>query len=292
MDSSPNVCVWRTVLALAVLVAAGDASAGEQDDNQGLRAATAMQLRAVPIGLSFVSDAGYRLSLSDSDSTLLNDTYAEVGVTNNASPAYLWGGPYVQILPIAVLELRASLQYMGYFGNFGYLMVPDGRTNRDWDVDNIRRFDDQNLGTPSTGWLATGSATGRLKLGNVVGLVPFEFRYLDVNVDGAFYESTFDILLEPRDTYWSLTPTLGYALSFDQLDSYVLPALRWEHTESAGTDITTDIAQIMGLWKLPSNWWSGHKMELIVLGGYWVDHPNRQGTPYLAGVFNVHWANP
>ncbi len=291
-ESTARIPVGWGAALLLVLVGLAEASAEERGEQSGFRAETTMQVRAVPIGLSFVSDAGYRLALSDSESMLLEDTYLELGATNNASPAYLWGGPYVQLLPLTVLELRASLQYVGYFGNFGYLMVPEDESNPDWSVSNIRRFGDEKLGTPTTGWLATGSATGRMKVGNLVGLVPFEYRYVDVDLERPFYESTFDLLLEPRDTYWRLAPTVGYAIPFDDLDSYLLPALRWEHAESAGTDVTRDIAQVMALWKLPGEWWSGHAMELVVLGGYWTNHPNRQETFYLAGTFSVTWASP
>lgn len=283
-----------TIALLVSLLGAANAAAEEnkEPDDEGLRAQTALQLRAVPIGLSFLSDVGYRVPLSDSDSTLLDGTYREIGITNNASPSYMWLGPYVQFLPLAVLELRGSVQYMGYFGTYGYLMTPEDQSDPDWSLDAIDRSDDLDLGVPSKGWQVSGSATGRLKVGNIVSLIPFEYHFVDMAIGETYYESTFDMLLEPTDSYWLLKPMAGYVFQMDSLDSYVLSAFRWEHGQTNRTDVTRDIAQLMGIWKMPGGWWDGHEMQLVVLGGYWVNHPNREGTLYLAGQFKVSWATP
>jgi hypothetical protein len=262
------------------------ASQQEAKDVQGnhLRVHSSFALRAIPIGTQLGVDGGYRMMLFDSESILLKDTYLEAGVTTTTSPSNFWGGAYVEALPVAVLKLRASAQSLNYFGTFGYLGFPEDTANPDWSLDEIGG--DPGQGNAASGYLLNAEATLQAKVGNVVVQVPMKFSYIDMDVDQVYYESSFDFLLEPTDQIWSVTPTLGYVFVMD--GTWVLAGLRWEHAETIESGYSRDMPTAMALWKLPGSLANG-EMKLVGLGGYWFDHPNREGTPYFATQFSVDW---
>jgi hypothetical protein len=93
--------------------------------------------------------------------------------------------------------------------------------------------------------------------------------------------------MQPKDSYWSTKPTLGYLFEFD--DAWLLAGARWQHARTFGTDISRDMPTAMALWKMPWQPFSWGDMKLAVLAGYWVDapHPNRDKTGYLAAELSI-----
>jgi hypothetical protein len=245
---------------------------------------SAFALRAIPIGTNVALDAGYRMMLSDSESILLKDTYIEAGATTTSSPSNFWGGAYIEALPIAVLKLRMAAQSLQYFGTFGYLGFPDDPANPDWSLDAVGG--DPGEGTAASGYLLDAQATLQAKVGNVVVQVPMKYSYINMDVDQAYYESTFDFLLEPTEQMWVVQPMLAYVFVMD--DSWLLTGLRWEHAETVQSGFSRDMPALLGLWKLPGSL-AGGEMKVVGLGGYWFDHPNRANTPYFATKFSVDW---
>lgn len=245
---------------------------------------SAFALRAIPIGTNLALDGGYRMMLSDSESILLKDTYIEAGVTTTSSPSNFWGGAYIEALPVAVLKLRVAAQTLQYFGTFGYLGFPDDPASPDWSLDAIGG--DAGEGNAASGYLLDAQATLQAKVGNVVVQVPMKYSYINMDVDRAYYESTFDFLLEPTDQMWVAQPMLAYVFVMD--GTWVLSGLRWEHAETLESGFSRDMPALLGLWKLPGAL-AGGEMKLVGLGGYWFDHPNRAGTPYFATKFSVDW---
>lgn len=258
-----------------------------EPDNNGLHLQTALGLRYQPIGLRLDVIGGYRVDLFDSESILLKDAYVEGGVWTDISPSNFWVGPYVELLPVAVLKLWASVQSLSYYGTFGYLYEPEDPANPDWDLDTLSNFEIGD-GTPAHGWMVDVRATPQAKVGNVVIQAETQLAYVDMDIDQNYYESSFDFVLEPEDTFWVTRPTLGWV--FVGEDQWLLTGFRWEHGESVGTEITRDMAALLGLWKLP---WKvvGGDAKLALVAGFWVNHPNREEEPlYLASQFSVDWA--
>ena len=259
----------------------------DEDDGTGLHVRSGFALRYEPIGTRLAVDGGYKWSLFDSDSLLLKDTYLEAGVTTETSPSNFWGGPYVEIVPTAVLKLRVAFQSLSYYGTFGYLHIPSDQSNPAWGLDDLDG--DADAGQSASGWMLTLQAQPQAKVGNVVFLAPLQYRWIDMGVDQSYYESSFDMLLEPTDTMWVARPTLGWVFSFEGSDSWLLTGARWEHAQSSGHDLSRDMATFLGLWQLPGDL-SGGTMKWALLTGYWLDHPSRAGTPYLASEFSVDWS--
>jgi hypothetical protein len=265
---------------------AGETVESEQPAGNQVHVLSSFALRAIPIGTQLNVDGGYRFSLFDSDSMLLKDTYVEAGATTFNSPSYFWGGGYIEAVPVAVLQLRASAHWMNYYGTFGYLHMPANPDEPDWSLDALDG--DASAGQSSSGYVLTAEATLRAKVGNIVAMVPFQFRHISMDVDENYYESTFDMLLEPDDQMWTARPMLAYVFVLEDFDSWILTGARWEHAQTIGTEITRDMPGGLALWKLPGSLADG-EMKLALVGGYWLNHPNRQDTVYAASQFSVEW---
>jgi hypothetical protein len=145
-----------------------------------------------------------------------------------------------------------------------------------------------SAGHAASGYMLKATATLQAKLANVVAMVPFQFSYVNMDVDQVYYETSIDFLLAPTDQVWKVQPTVGYVFSMKEYDTWVMAALRWEHAETIETGLSRDLATAMGLWKLPGTLSSG-EMKLVGLGGVWAKHPNREGEPYVAALFSVDW---
>ena len=291
MSLRPNTAFWTFLVAAALCGAAPDRiaaaePAGEGESGPEFRLSSALGLRAVPVGLTLGNDLGARWGLFESESRLLEDTWIEPGITTEISPSNGWGGLYLDAVPVAVLQLHASFQSIHYFGTYGYLHVPADQSEPDWTLDAV---DDRfQAGRPARGWMTTLRARPRVKLGPFVAFVDGEFRWIDMEVDGAYYESTFDVLLEPEDGYYSVVPTAGWVFEFAGTSSWLLTAGAWEHTSTLRTDLTRNMARLLLLWGVPFEV-GGAAPEVAILGGHWVTHPNRAGTWYLAGQISVDW---
>lgn len=282
----PCICALAALMVSLVGSPARAEQSSQSAHDDGWHVRTALALRAVPVGTSLGVDAGYRWQLFDSESLLLKDTYVEAGLTTDTSPSNFWGGAYLEAVPLALLKLELRAQSLSYYGAFGYLYVPDDPADPDWSLDAIDG--DFSAGQAAMGVLLEAKATLRAKVGNVVAMAPLSYTWVRMDVEQAYYESSFDFLMAPTDQMWSIRPLLGYAFVMDEWDSWVLAGLRWEHTETLQTALSRDMPSALALWKLPGAL-AGGEMQLVTLGGYWLSHPNRQDTWYLAGEFSVDW---
>ena len=278
----------RTSWLVALVLMAGTAAA--EPAEQGLRLKADTALRAIPVGINVIADAGYRLPLSASDNLLLRKTYLEGGFTGGLSPAYLWAGGYVEALPLALLQLRASAQYMQFFGTFGHLFEPAaGSGDGGWSLDALKDRGGITEGKVTSGLMLEGRVTPRLKLGNVVAFAELRFLRLSVeDVEDTWYETYYDILLASTDTMFIARPTAGYLLmAEDPTRTFLLAGARWERTITDKTGITRDLLAALLLWKIPTDWWA-RGGQLAFLGGAWLDHPNRS-EPYIAFQFTTEY---
>ncbi|MBA2660729.1 MAG: hypothetical protein H0U74_00415 [Bradymonadaceae bacterium] len=248
-------------------------------------------IRATPVGLNVISDTGYRIGLFDSENPLLKNTYIDSGLTTGISPAYLWAGPYLEILPAAVLKLRVSAQYVNYFGILGYLYKPEA--DQDWGLDKLAEGATNNSGVSGTGWMFEGRVTPQIKIGNVVALAETRFTKLTMDIDANYYEPYFDLLFAPDEFFWITRPTVGYVLGSNPSNSYLLLALRWERAVATTTEVVRDTAGLVYVWKIPSDWISWGEPVLSGFGGVFIGHPNRNPdgvSPYFGTQITVKFA--
>lgn len=274
-------------LVLSWALSSGVQIADAQPAEGGFRAHTDVAVRGIPEGVNAITDLGYRLPLFDSENMVLRGTYLDGGVTTGLSPAYLWAGGYVEALPVAVLQLRAAIQYVQFFGTFGHLFQP--RADGEWDLEALDADGDIDQGKVTHGLMYEGRATPRVKLGNFVAFAEVRFVRFEIeDIEGPWYEPYYDILLEPEDNMLIARPTAGYLLlAEDPKRTYLLLGARWERTLTQGTDLTRDLVAALALWKIPTDWWSTGAPRLAVLAGGWAQHPNDRVLPYVAAQLSM-----
>lgn len=255
---------------------------GEEEGGlDGFHLLSALSIRPYPIGLSWRTQAGYKRGLFESDSILLNNTFVDAGVSTALSPASFWVGPYLEILPLAVLNLRVTAQFLRYFGNFGFLYVPAGG-EQDWSLDALDTSAEQGLGQSTTGLLVEAQATPQMRVGRVVVQAQTTFGWMQMDVEDQYYEPFYDLFFAPTDTFWVTRPTVGYLLGRDLSKGYLLLGARWEHVSIANSRTSRDTVGMLFNWKVPASVMEWGDPALSGFGGVHVDHPNRgRVSPYL-----------
>jgi hypothetical protein len=267
----------------------------EEDDpvaersESGLIITSDLGVRGLPIGLSVFTDIGYRLALFESTSDVLKNTYIDFGATTGLSPAYIWAGGYIEALPVQVLQLRLTAQYLDYWGTFGVPFEFADPQSVEWGIDDLEQADSDGLAEATTGVLLQAQVTPRLKVGNLVITAETSFTHLDMDFDGVYYEPFFDMVLEPRDSFLITRPTIGWVFTMDTLDSWILAGFRWEHAHVYERDYNRELAALLALWKVPPSWVSWGEPKVALVGGWWVDHPARSNEPWIGGQFSFEW---
>jgi hypothetical protein len=270
-----------------------ESTAAEEDTSEAERSEsgwvinTALGVRGLPLGLSVFTDFGYRFALFESASALLKNTYVDAGVATGLSPAYVWAGGYVDALPLQVLGLRFTAQYLDYWGTFGVPFEADNPDDPDWSLDGLDAVQEADGGVPTTGIMLQAQATPRAKVGNLVITAETSFTSLDMDFNDVYYEPFFDLVLDPQDTFLITRPTLGWVFTMDKADSWVLAGFRWEHTHVYGRDYNRELAALLALWKLPSGWIETGEPKVALVGGWWIDHPDRTNEPWIGGQFTM-----
>ncbi len=263
----------------------------KEDIKTGMRYAASLGLRLRPLASGLFLDIGHRWQLSDSDSLLLKDTYFETGLSLAANPANVWLGAYVEAVPLAILRIRAQVNYQRHFGNLGFVFVPDNASATDeapnWDVEDINFSQANDLGRVSNALLAQLEITPRVRLGRFVTILDSRVAMHISDIEGAYHTNRFDVLTESGDLFMVLRPTIGY-LPIQNDDTYLLTALRYERIQNFGaTQMTRDSVGAVFLWGVPKSWdWVMENSQFALLAMYVLDEgptpTDRVGTPVLS----------
>lgn len=283
---------WTSVIAVvmfALMVTMVSSASAEEPivSPEGFHHESQLQVRATPVGLSVTSFTGYRFGLwGDAEGALLEDRYFDVGAVTALSPAYLWGGPYLEIEPVAVLNLQFSAQGLGYFGTFGHLYVPGEDPAAEpgmWNDDTLDRAWEEDLGQSTTGWKVVAQATPQIMLGRWVATAESSYRRINVDLEDSYYEPYYDLLLEPTEDMWLFRPTVGYLFGEDLEESHFLLGLRWERAIATRSEESRDTVAAVVNWGVPSEMLDWGSPSISGLAGAFIDHPTR-GTvyPYFA----------
>lgn len=186
-------------------------------------------LRYNPLGLQERFTVGYRLRLFDkpADDLLLSDSYIWVGATGLQTPAFMRAGPWVRVMPLALLRFQAGYELVQYHGGFDQMLVWGAREVTDYSPDGMEALAAQGT-TRAKGSILTLETRVQAKAGPVAVRATvgrYQFRY---DVDGvAFYDQTLDILAPTDGAVWSTDVDLLYVAS-DKLTAGV----RSTHTRS------------------------------------------------------------
>jgi hypothetical protein len=282
---------WAPIFVLILFLCAFASPAwADTEDVQGLHAHTDAGVRLQPFGLRVINEGGYRLGLFDSTSQLLRDTHVDAGVTTNLSPVSLWAGAYVEVLPVQVLELRASVEQLAYFGSFGHLSEVSRNQQGRFEIPVLDEHNDITSGKASLGVLMRLTATPRIKIGNFVALAETTFGYLRMDdVNTTYYEPILDVVLEPTDTFWEFKPTGGFVVDMGEHMGSFFYGLRYEHTVSTEADFEHDVVLGVLRWTMPRQFHSWGHPKISLAAGGWLKHSMRRGEPYIAVEVGLDW---
>lgn len=116
--TNSTVLILKTAV-LAMLFSAGPAgpaTAAERELRGGLG------LQANPLGLRAEVEASWKWSISRSTHPLVKGAHVAVGISNQISPASSQTQVWLQVSPLAILDIRAGATGIAYFGTFGNLV--------------------------------------------------------------------------------------------------------------------------------------------------------------------------
>lgn len=253
----------------------------------------AIALRGTPLGLNLISDLSLRLPLFEgSESALFQGTYVEAGPTIGISPAYFWGGAFIQALPVAVLQIRGSIQYVNYWGYNQYnVAIEDPQTG--WSLEDLNNAEQRDRITMD-GLMVRAQFTPRYRSGRIVVTMETDIVHIAMNeferdrnappgaFDPEFYHEPYhDIVLEPSDTIIWFKPTVGYLIGSDLSNAFLLLAGRYDHMTTSNSEVTRSIAGLVYLWQIPRHWGLAGQPQLSGFAGAFVNHPSREIAPYF-----------
>ncbi len=271
---------------------AEEAAAAEADPKTGLRIAGSLGLRLRPLATGLFLDVGHRWQLSDSDSLLLKDTYFETGLSLAGNPANVWVGGYIETVPLAILRIRAQVNYQRHFGNLGFVFKPGNADVAgeapNWDVEDINFSQDNDLGRTSNALLAQLEVTPRVRLGRFVTILDSRVVMHVSDIEGAYHTNRFDMLTESGDLFMVLRPTVGFLPIQESGETYLMTAVRYERMQNFGaTGVTRDSVGAVLLWGVPNSWnWVLENSQFALLAMYVLDEgptpTDRVGTPIIS----------
>jgi len=254
------------------------------------RHASVLGVRYNELGLGVFSDTGFRRSLWTGDSVLLQGTYLEGGVVTQLSPANLHPGLYVEVVPLAVLKTRFSVQKLQYFGVLGSMQTvsPD-----DWSPERIEANNDAGRYARTGGSTWTLQQTLRAKVGPVVASVVGTLQRFHFDADAPVYDAVNEVPFAADDDLRSLKGTLGYTVFGEAQtpDSLIVAAL-YEHLSTDALDVRRQTLAGALLWKPPAALWSTGNPTIAGITGVFLDDRYRAGEPYFAAAVAVEFLKP
>lgn len=146
-----------------------------------------------PLGLQDVLDVSWRRSLSSSRNSLLSEAHVSFGFSQRLTPAYDRPGVWLEVAPLSVLDIRAGVEPVVYFGTFKSLLYFPEYSARFDDDARKARADEAGFGLAGRAYVAP---TVKAKVGSVIVRAHAEFDWWRARDKGRFfYEPSRDTLL-------------------------------------------------------------------------------------------------
>jgi hypothetical protein len=242
---------------------------------------SSLSARVNPLSLLHWARLGYRWPLLDSPSPFLQDTRFDVAADVSATPAYVSGGAFAEITPLAILKLRASVQRLYYFGTLGCISeLPDG----DWSPERLKALEDADSGRAMPATRMELGALLQAAIGPVVAFVDNAYAWVLTEVDDPYYDPYDDLLLDPTDGIWSINAVLGVEVT----DGLLLGG-RWERLAVQFSGVRRQTVGILAMWDVPASWMSWGSPRVAALVGLYVVDRYRLSEPFGAMELSVRF---
>jgi hypothetical protein len=280
-------------------------------------------LRLNPVGIEDQIRFGLQHRLSEEgDGALWRDTFLFAGIAPRINPAFIKIGPSVEIQPISFFNLRIGLEYMQFFGTFGFQQSYASATDE---------YDDKRLAACSTksalekcmyqqedGTTVTGSEEVRnstaaglhlmiepqlqVKLGPVLFRNKLAIEYWAMGTRPgarAFYDVTLDTLVPRRgwtiandlDVLFVTRFRLAAGLRYSAVQAiYSDTEFRPGEDRSLADNTVQRLGPMLTYTFFDRGYTSFNKPTLVLVVAWYLDHRYRMGqvpAAILPGVF-VH----
>lgn len=146
-----------------------------------------------PLGLQDVLEVSWRRSLSGSANPLISEAHVSFGLSQRLTPAYDRPGVWLEAAPLSILDIRAGVEPVVYFGTFKSLLYFSEYSARFDDDARKARADEAVLGLAGRAYVAP---TLKARFGSVLVRAHTEFDWWRARDKGRFfYEPSRDTLL-------------------------------------------------------------------------------------------------
>ncbi len=241
-----------------------------------------------PLVMEISSRATYRMRLSDSQDILWKDTFLAMGGQLRVNPCYTAVGPMVDWQPIAVFNLRALVDYFGFFGTFGMMQsFPSPTANFSPSVQDARDKAGDTYAT--SGWHALLRPTLQAQVGPIAIQNVLSAEYWSIGLRGTdtvWFDAGPDTLLPGKG--WTLTDEVNLVylqgpLTLGATFRYLTPLYTQEHflpnEDPKSVDLSNIRAGVLAAYRLHDGGYSSFS-NLTVFGTvmWHLKHPYRTGV--------------
>lgn len=170
--------------------------------------------RVNPLGLLHEDRFGYRRRLLEPGGPVTRETFAGLGIVSTITPAWTKLGPYLELQPLSILNLSASVEAMGFFRTFDQLQS-FSNVNARFDDDTLRENGRNGRHYATTGRVTTMQGVLQFKLGPIAARETLRLLHTDITTrpgEPLYYDQIVDALM----------PAHGFTLTHDA-DLAVIP---------------------------------------------------------------------
>lgn len=170
-------------------------------------------LRVNPLGLEDRFSLTYRRRLSARTGKLWDDTYFGLGFTPTFSPSISRIGATMSLVPLAILQLRASYYFIGYYGSQKYKAHPFDSPYDDSGPATLRGRAAEKQAINTYGGQGEIAALFQLKFGPIAIRDEVTFFHNNIKLPGpndVFYDLRHDILAPGRGWFVANDTDLVY----------------------------------------------------------------------------------
>ena len=233
------------------------------------------------LGLQQTLEASWRWPLGRSAHPLFSDAHFAAGLTNHLSPAYVRLGGWAAWAPLSVLELRAGVEPVYYFGIVGSLIGFPSQ-HAVFDEDARRALRPQAVSGKGARFYFAPTVRGRL--GRLIASATLDLERWDVDGPGAyFYEPMRDTLLaSDGDSLWR-TSAVVLRESAGRDGRRLLAGLHHEFMRVRGAP-TNDMHRLgpLAVWTLGHRRFGVDDPTLLVNVYYYLEDPYKRHEPGAA----------
>lgn len=266
----------RAVFVLSALALGAHARAAEAPAGAVTRELRASLGGSVnPAGLQNGFDLSWTRRLSGSHRLLLADTHVAAGFSSRLTPAYVRVGPWAELAPLSIVDVRVGVDGVGYFGTFHSLLPFQGYGDP-FDDDTRRARDGSE---PGLGVRAYVAPSLKARAGPLMFRARAEFEWWTADAPGPFFYEPFrDTLLRTSGDALVATETiLLWSFRGDEPRQLLAGAV---HEMTLVYDSSENRRQLVGLvavWGLGARRLGFADPVVAFKVGRFVEAPNRQG---------------